>query len=219
MPKYESFRRYCEEKQLWSEYRFKSHVFLPWLHNLLVKNERLQEMSRELLCTDHTVIWSTDWCVKPRSSPQHFTWHQDSTYSKFGLNGCTLWLAFSHVKASSGPILYRRFSQRMGQLKHVEDASDSSNLLAFGQYIPEDEPTPLTSSPLSAGKNWTHLPVISAAELQPGQATAHSFLTIHSSQSNQDDLDRVALAVRLVAGSAGRGRRDRATLLSGQPEE
>ncbi|OLP91871.1 hypothetical protein AK812_SmicGene26372 [Symbiodinium microadriaticum] len=89
------------------------------------------------------VIWSTDWCVKPRSSPQHFTWHQDSTYSKFGLNGCTLWLAFSHVKASSGPILYRRFSQRMGQLKHVEDASDSSNLLAFGQYIPEDEPTPL----------------------------------------------------------------------------
>ena len=31
----------------------------------------------------------------------------------------------------------------MGQLKHVEDASDSSNLLAFGQYIPEDEPTPL----------------------------------------------------------------------------
>ncbi|CAE7340854.1 unnamed protein product [Symbiodinium sp. CCMP2456] len=143
MPKYESFRRYCEEKQLWSEYRFKSHVFLPWLHNLLVKNERLQEMSRELLCTDHTVIWSTDWCVKPRSSPQHFTWHQDSTYSKFGLNGCTLWLAFSHVKASSGPILYRRFSQRMGQLKHVEDASDSSNLLAFGQYIPEDEPTPL----------------------------------------------------------------------------
>ena len=31
----------------------------------------------------------------------------------------------------------------MGQLKHVEDASDSFNLLAFGQYIPDHEPTPL----------------------------------------------------------------------------
>ncbi|CAE7351245.1 ATJ10 [Symbiodinium natans] len=219
MPKYLAFRKFCEEKQLWSDYRFKSHVLLPWLHDLLVKNERLHRISKEVLGTDHAVIWSTDWCVKPQTSPQHFTWHQDSTYSKFGLDGVTVWLAFSHVKPSSGPILYRRFSHRMGQLKHVEDSADSANLLAFGQYIPEDDPTPLTSSPLSAGRNWTHLPLVPACELRPGEATAHSFLTIHSSQANQDPEPRVALAVRLVAGRAGAGRRDRATLLCGQAEK
>ncbi|CAE7222504.1 unnamed protein product, partial [Symbiodinium pilosum] len=91
--------------------------------------------------------------------------------------------------------------------------------LAFGQAIPEDDPTPLTSSPLSVGRNWTDLPVVPACELLPGEATAHSFLTIHSSQANQDAEDRVALAIRVVAGQAGAGRRDRATLLSGKPEK
>ena len=53
------------------------------------------------------------------------------------------------------------------------------------------------------------------AELQPGQASAHNFLTIHSSAANSDDADRVGLAVRIVRASAGIGRNDRVTHLCG----
>ena len=145
--------------------------------------------------------------MKTRSSRHHFTWHQDSTYSKFGDDGVTVWLAFSRVQANSGPLLFRRSSHLLGQLPHVE-SEDESNLLAFGQYIPDNYRNQTT------GTSWSSSEIV-AAELQPGEASAHNFLTIHSSSPNQDSVDRVGLAVRLVKAAAGVGRRDRVTRLCG----
>lgn len=199
LPRYKEFRKTCLQQKKWSEYRFKSHLLLPWLYDLLVNNKQLQEAARSLLQTNDVVIWSTDWCVKPGRSLDHFTWHQDSTYSK--LDGATVWLAFSEVKASSGPLLFRKSSHRFGQVPHVE-SEDESNLLAFGQYIPESQ------------NAWCSLPVVTA-ELQPGEASAHSFFTIHRSASNEDSEDRVGLAIRIVAASSGLTRHDRVTRLSG----
>lgn len=217
LPRYEVFRSKCMQQQKWSDYRFKSHLFLPWLHDMLVKNDRLKDAARALLATDDVVIWSTDWCVKPRSSQHHFTWHQDSTYSKFGAGGTTLWLAFSHVRRTSGPLLFRRSSHLLGQLQHME-SEDESNLLAFGQYIPEfpdPEHKPADYAHCTDGStSWTSMEIV-PAELQPGQASAHNFLTIHSSAANSDDADRVGLAVRIVRASAGIGRNDRVTHLCG----
>lgn len=215
-PRYEAFRRACLHQQKWSDYRFKSHLLLPWLHDLLVKSENLKETARTLLATDDVVIWSTDWCVKPKSSEHHFTWHQDSTYSKFGQDGATLWLAFSDVRATSGPLLFRRSSHLLGQLPHVE-SEDESNLLAFGQYIPEfqDEQNDVDSE--ASASDWKCMEIV-AAELHPGEASAHSFFTIHRSSANQDPFDRVGLAIRIVRASAGVDRSDRVTHLCGRSE-
>ena len=207
-PRYESFHQTCLLQKKWSDFRFKSHLLLPWLYEMLVNNDHLKEMACALLATDDVVIWSTDWCVKPTSSRHHFTWHQDSTYSKFGEEGATLWLAFSHVRTTSGPLLFRRSSHLLGQLPHIE-SEDESNLLAFGQYIPDER---------LEGRNWTSMEIV-PAELNPGQASVHSFLTIHSSAANCDECDRVGLAVRIVRASAGIGRNDRATHLCGRSTE
>eukprot|EP00438_Fugacium_kawagutii_P002527 Skav219544 [mRNA] locus=scaffold1863:29000:29917:+ [translate_table: standard] len=211
VPRYEAFRHACLKQKKWSEYRFKSHLLLPWLHDMLVKNDRLKEVACGLLATDDVVIWSTDWCVKPRSSDDHFTWHQDSTYSNFGEEGATVWLAFSHVRTTSGPLLFRRSSHLLGQLPHKE-SEDESNLLAFGQYIPE-----VQEQGRRHDSKWTLMETVSA-ELEPGQASAHSFLTIHRSSSNSDSADRIGLAVRIVRASAGLGRADRATPLCGSAQ-
>lgn len=206
-PRYQTFRNRCLQQGLWSEYRFKSHLLLPWLHDLLVGNDRLKDAACALLQTDTVLIWSTDWCVKPRSSPEHFTWHQDSTYSKFGNDAATVWLAFSQVGEHSGPLLFRSKSHLLGQLPHSE-STDVSNLLAFGQYIPDTSRSPASEV------EWTELETV-PAYLQPGEASVHSFLTIHSSQANQEQQDRVGLAIRIVAASAGVHRHDRVTHLCG----
>ena len=52
----------------WTDYRFKSHLFLPWLWDALVENELLKEVARSLFQSETVVLWSTDWCVKLCSS-------------------------------------------------------------------------------------------------------------------------------------------------------
>ena len=60
----------------WSDYRFKSHLFLPWLWDAIVENETLKDVARALFGSETIVIWSTDWCVKPFSSEGHFSYQQ-----------------------------------------------------------------------------------------------------------------------------------------------
>lgn len=124
----------------WSNLRFKSHILLPWLYELLTEKITLQTKTliQTILNTDDVVIWSTDWCVKPPSSKSKFSWHQDSTYSGFTQGtGLTLWIAFSNVTPESGPMVFKVGSHRLGgQLYHFEDDSDPDNMLAFGQTIP-----------------------------------------------------------------------------------
>mmetsp|Transcript_3194 Transcript_3194/g.7526 ORF Transcript_3194/g.7526 Transcript_3194/m.7526 type:complete len:361 (+) Transcript_3194:202-1284(+) len=243
VPLYEKFRERCRQidaenesasgrssstsgsSSCWSEYRFKSHLFLPWLHDLLVNSDRLQALARRLLKTDTVVIWSTDWCVKPgrpRDGDLYFSWHQDSTYSHFP-EGVTVWIAFSEITAGSGPVQFVRNSHNCGQLPHVEKSKtqDPHNMLAFGQTIPDEiiDEIKLRAEDVARGGKEAFF---SAHPLLPGELSAHSFLTVHSSQPNREDKDRVGLAVRLVPGKSGEGggtgrpeRKDRVTLLCG----
>lgn len=194
----------------WSQLRFKSHLLLPWLWRLLSGCERLRGLARAALGARTVLLWSTDWCVKPAGSLANFSWHQDSTYSGFADGAATVWVAFSDVGVSSGPVLFRRGSHRLGQLPHQETV-DASNLLALGQTIPDDP------------EGWSALP-LHRAELRAGQASAHHFRTVHSSSQNLASHDRVGLALRIVAADAPRDGpprpvRERATLLFGDPQE
>lgn len=207
----------------WSEMRFKSHLVLPWLYDLLVFNQDLLQLCRGFLKSDSldaagqdgsVVIWSSDWCVKPRGGKEHFTWHQDSRYSGFDDDsGVTVWIAFSRIGHDAGPVLFKRSSNKLGPLAHVEDDTDRTNMLAFGQRIPEGDDE----------RNWySACPTVAGAPLEVGEASAHSFSTVHSSQANGSGEDRVGLAVRIVTRESGHrlGRRDRVTLMrGGEPHE
>ncbi|CAD7940662.1 unnamed protein product [Amoebophrya sp. A25] len=160
-PLYSSFREGCLREGSWSEKRFKSHLLLPWLHEILAGNASLKALGQSLLGSDNIAIWSTDWCVKPAIRPSeetngieddlqasaattsprapayYFTWHQDSTYSRLP-DGITVWIAFSDVQESSGPVLFYPGSHKLGQLPHSEDRSDPNNMLAFGQQVTDE---------------------------------------------------------------------------------
>ena len=51
----------------WANLRFRSHLFLPWLNELLFcpkKNGALVKAATAALCSEDLVVWSTDWVVK-----------------------------------------------------------------------------------------------------------------------------------------------------------
>jgi hypothetical protein len=246
----------------WKDWRFESHVFLPWLDHLLLgtpepratgetsvphSNSRLAHYARALLKTDSVVVWSTDWCVKSPSSGSFFSWHQDSTYSKFSQDeAVTLWLAFSDVVSTEdGPVLMKRCSHQFGQIRHEESSGDS-NVLALGQTIVGVEdaerkcnggdhtPSDVLSNSCAAALN--ALETVPAF-LRAGEASAHGFYVVHSSQPNRRPSDwvcerhpnisrRVGLAVRLVRADCGLDaetrqprRRDRVSLLCGSASD
>jgi len=241
----------------WKDWRFESHLLLPWLDDLLLgtaettatcgtvgpgRNSKLAAMAQALLNTDSIIVWSTDWCVKSPSSGSFFSWHQDSTYSKFSQDeAVTLWLAFSDVvSAEDGPVLMKRYSHQFGQLLHEETSGDS-NVLALGQTIPGVEDPDWESG---SGHSFPDVPSNAHAAalnkletvpafLRAGEASAHGFYTVHSSQPNRRPIDwvsgnpritgRVGLAIRLVRADCGVDpdteqprRRDRVSLLCGR---
>jgi len=220
----------------WSNLRFKSHLILPWLYELLTEKVTLKtkKLIQTILNTDDVVIWSTDWCVKQPSSKTKFSWHQDSTYSGFTQKtGITIWVAFSDVKdPESGPVMFKRGSHRLGQLYHFEDDNDPDNMLAFGQTIPRSmfseelttsevkESTYAFSNLTDHERNWELCPTVSYS-LLPGEATGHGFHTVHSSRANCGSNARVGLAVRLVRADCGISgkRRDRVTKFAGNIKE
>ena len=106
-----------------------------------MENERLKEVARTLFQSETVVIWSTDWCVKPVASEGHFSWHQDSTYSRFGHEALTLWIAFSDLDSEiCGPVLFKKGSHQLGQMPHIETKTaegSNNNMLALGQTIPD----------------------------------------------------------------------------------
>ena len=202
----------------------------------------MKDVARALFESDTIVIWSTDWCVKPFSSEGHFSWHQDSTYSHFGEDALTIWIAFSDLDSNiCGPVAFKKGSHILGQMPHVEkkqskDRNDSrvdNNMLAFGQTIPGNFDKDLMEMIEHSQKkslstqqiNWmTTFETSMACPLRCGMASAHSFLTIHSSQANKHpNRDRVGLAIRLVNCEADSGksqqRPDRVTLLCGNSND
>ena len=211
-------------------------MYLPWLWDIIVENEQLKRVAKELFGSETIVIWSTDWCVKPCKSEGHFSWHQDSTYSQFAEDALTLWIAFSDIDSEiCGPVAFKLGSHKLGQMPHIEkhDGANgsSNNMLALGQTIPEHFDSYTIEKLQFTGANritdeqkkWmSNHQMVTACPLSCGTASAHSFLTIHSSQPNRHPAkDRIGLALRLINGEFNKSekRSDRVTLLCGKQED
>jgi len=204
-------RDHGDGSKLQGNQRFKTHLYLSEISRI-VHNPRLTAEVRKVLQSQHICLWSSDLNVKLPASQEFYSKHQDSTYT--GLKPAdkclTVWVALSNpVGIREGCMQFLRGSHKLGQLPHVEDLPGSddgnssdyknrdgnpladkddvkaNNLLSRGQRVVLDP-----SKDNSA--DWVTIP------LQAGEATFHSFFTIHESGFNHAYQPRVGLALRYM---------------------
>jgi ectoine hydroxylase-related dioxygenase (phytanoyl-CoA dioxygenase family) len=161
---------------------------------MIVHHPKLLAAVRTALGTQHIALWSSDLNIKQPNSKSYFSEHQDATYT--GLqpaNKClTVWVALSDpVGVQEGCLSFLKCSHRHGQLPHVEEVetlgadSSNGNMLSRGQRVMYDK---------KGSDEWISLP------LSAGDATLHSFYTIHKSGHNLHPTQpRVGLALRYMA--------------------
>lgn len=193
------------------EWRFQTHLFLPWVADRIVRNEALLRAVSTALGSEDLLAWFTEWHIKEPSSHGHYTPHQDSTYA--GLEPAekvlTAWVALTEADEENGAVAFYPRSHH-AQLPHVEEPGDATNLLLKGQRIPDEH---LPSYTAGEGSS----PVV--VQLRPGQATLHAFRLVHASGRNHSRARRrVGLAVRFVTAEVRQtGRlREGAMLVSGR---
>ena len=171
--------------------RFKLHLVLRSIADI-VHHPILVEAVQTALNSKDILLWSSDINIKQPNSEGYFAPHQDSTYA--GLvppEEClTAWIALSDpVGPQEGCLSFYRGSHKLGQIRHeVRDPSTDNNMLSLGQYISLHQ---LESLCITEDKMET-------ISLRSGQATFHSFTTVHVSGPNRSDHPRVGLALRYI---------------------
>ena len=185
--------------------RFKLHLVLPCIDNI-ARHPKLVSAVQQALGSDNLLLWSSDVNSKDATSPFYFEPHQDSAYA--GLSSSqqylTAWVALSdHVGVLEGCLQFYPQSHKMGRLFHSTTQSNQNNLLSLGQFIPNHIIDKL-QNPVSV-------------PLRGGQATLHSFDTVHSSSPNKSSTPRVGLALRYITQGViqTNPHREMATWISG----
>ncbi|KAL4448274.1 hypothetical protein ABPG75_005493 [Micractinium tetrahymenae] len=183
------------------DWRFKSHLLLPWVWELARHPRLVAAVSEALGGCRNILCWSTDWFCKQPGDGGFTGWHQDSTY--VGLDPpdvVTAWLALTPSNAANGCLHFLPGSHTK-QLPHVETCAQG-NLLLKGQTILELE-----------GEEREHIP------LQPGQATLHHIRLAHrSGPAAPDSQPRLGLAIRYMAAHVTQSLdpRDSVTVVAGR---
>ncbi|WAR09913.1 HTXA-like protein [Mya arenaria] len=167
---YRSFLAYEERMggHVKGEYRFKTHLLLPWMHQL-VTHPKILDIVTQIFGPD-ILCWSTDLFPKEPGTGKVCAWHQDATY--VGMDppdALTVWVALTTSDSANG----------CGQLEHNK-TYDEKSMLLFGQEIPVevDEST------------------VHEAVLKPGQASVHHIMTVHASGPNTSTGRRIGIAIR-----------------------
>jgi ectoine hydroxylase-related dioxygenase (phytanoyl-CoA dioxygenase family) len=195
--------------------RFKPHLFLPFISRI-VHHPKLLAAVQDVLQTRHVLCWSSDFNIKQaassdsgESSMSYYAPHQDSTYAGLQPIGqvVTAWVALSDpVGENEGCLSFWSGSHKHGQLRHVEELQDSNNQLSRGQRVQD--------SRFDTANN-----VSTSLPLRGGQASLHSFLTVHQSGPNRSRKPRVGLAIRYMSASVKQSKstaREMVTLVSGE---
>ncbi|CAE8732489.1 unnamed protein product [Polarella glacialis] len=184
--------------------RFKLHVLYPWAERL-VRHPKLLDAVRAALGTDDVLVWFSDVNAKGPYSLRHAARHQDGTYASLSPSdlAVTVWLALTDSSTSMGGLIFQQGSHLQGQLPHRVDLEED-NMIGF-----------CSSHDDSATLDASSVPV----ELRAGEASLHTFRTVHWSGPNLTPHRRVGLAIRHVAAAIGRNRglavRETATLAAG----
>ena len=187
--------------------RFKLHLVLPTI-NKIAHHPILIGTVQQALQSENLLLWSSDVNIKDASSPHYFCPHQDNAYAGLSpTSKClTAWIALSHpVGIEEGCLLFYPKSHMMGKIHHSTEKGEETkdNLLSLGQFIHKDIVNSLQDP--------------TSILLQGGQATLHSFDTVHSSGPNLSNKPRVGLALRYITYDViqTKPNREMATWISG----
>ena len=161
--------------------RFKLHLVLPFIDRI-AHHPKLVSAVQQALGSENLLLWSSDINIKGANTTHYFEPHQDSAYA--GLSPATNCLTAWVVGVVDGCLQFYPQSHKMGKLLHLKSQQNQNNLLSLGQYIDTDIIAKL-QKPV-----WI--------PLRGGQATLHSFDTVHSSSPNESNKPRVGLALRYI---------------------
>ncbi|XP_023326114.1 uncharacterized protein LOC111699626 isoform X2 [Eurytemora carolleeae] len=195
MNKYKEYlRRYGSQgkdgiKRIRGNRIFRLHMVAKWAADL-VRHPRLIQAVSQVLNTSDILIWSSDLTVKPKRSSECFGWHQDEAYAHLGPETklVTAWIALSDSRTENGCVKFIRGSNSFGQLAHMSRRRTEDCNLVLGQVVADQ---------LLIQE---HKKDVVDCNLLAGEASLHAWRTIHSSQPNHSDQDRIGLAVRYMAG-------------------
>lgn len=132
------------------------------------------------------LCWSSDFNVKPPSTSNFYSWHQDGRFLKADdvSKLCTVWVAFSSATKENGCLEFVPTNLSSSCLLPHTITNDANNMLSRGQTINEDQ--------------LEHLCDSFRIELNPGQFSIHSFLTPHRSGPNTESRERIGFAIRYM---------------------
>ncbi len=158
--------------------RFKSHVLLPWI-NELIRHEKILDAVEDLMGPD-ILCWSSSFFIKTPDDPGYMSWHQDSaTYDLEGGPLITAWIALTDAQTDNGAMRFIPGSHRLGEQSH-SDTWDKNNRLSRGEVIDYkfDETTAVDIC------------------LAAGEVSLHHIHAIHSSAANRSRRPRIGYAIR-----------------------
>jgi len=172
------------------DWRFRVHLLQDWAL-AVATSEVLVKAVKKVLATENVLVWSTDLNIKDPNTEKFYSWHQDSTYA--GLhpagNCVTAWYALTDATELNGCLRFSPGSHVFGQVEHVEGFREKENALSLSQRVSDSQTIDAATS------NQVLL------ELNAGEASLHSFFTIHCSGPNSSQNSRVGLAIRYVDAS------------------
>ena len=180
-------------------YRFKSHLLMKWLADV-VRHPSILDLVEDLIGPD-LLCWTTHWFIKEAATPHYVSWHQDNNY--WGLDTedlVSVWLALSPSTLESGCIRVLPASHKGDTLAHV-DTYHQDNMLTRGQEIQDiDE---------SCAVNLT---------VEPGEVAVFDYRLAHASYPNQSDDRRIGIGIRYILPKTRQILRtwDSATLVRGK---
>ena len=201
----EAFEREQLGGPLPTRYRYKLHLLLPWLYDL-VRNGRVLDAVESVLGHD-ILVWNSTFFIKEARDPSYVGWHQDVAY--WGLTppeAVTAWVAFTDSTVENGAM--RMLPGTFDPLPHL-DTYAAGNMLSRGQEI---------TGPLAKEEAVD-------VTLRAGQAALFDARLAHGSAPNASDDRRIGFAIRYIpthvrqapaTGVANRSRSDVAVLARGR---
>lgn len=179
-------------------YRFKSHLLMKWLADV-VRHPEILNAVEDLIGPD-LLCWTTHWFVKDANSPKFVSWHQDSNY--WGLDTTELvsvWLALSPSTVESGCMRVLPGSHIEPPMEHFDTYAED-NMLTRGQEIRGIDESKTVN-----------------LEVQPGEVVLFDYRLAHASRPNRSDDRRIGIGLRYIPPKTRQVRHpwDSATLVRG----
>lgn len=168
----------------------------------LLTHPRIVDRVKDLL-GENVVGWGSHFFCKMPGDGKRVSWHQDASYWPLTPSkAVTVWLAIDDANVENACMRYIPGSHRLGHLTYTLTENDDANVL--NQTV---EGVEKLGEPVNV-------------ELQAGEASMHSDLLLHGSESNTSNRRRCGLTLRYTTADvrAGLGWNAKGVVVSGRDE-